>query len=253
MKTLFIITATLNSERDIKNCIESVKKIKYVFKFGKIHHLIADGGSKDKTLSIIRPFIGRDLTLVSIDDSGIYDAWNKCIIYANAVCKETFWINFLGSDDRLLEGFLYYLKFVFLNVDQNINLYTALSFYDGFKNDITIGKSLNKIKLLHSMQISNSTAIYKSTLFKGNLFDTSYKICGDYDFIIRNQKKIKSKHLWCTVTFVKTGGLSVKYKKEVSKEALKSVLNYYKYKPISLILYLLFIFLGSVRNFLKEF
>ena len=109
-------------------------------------------------------------------------------MYANSICKENFWLNFLGSDDLLLDGFLYYLNFIFLNIDQNINLYTALSFYDGFKNDITISKSLNKIKLLYSMQISNSAAIYNKTLFKGNLFDTSYKICGDYDFIVRNQK-----------------------------------------------------------------
>ena len=63
-----------------------------------------------------------------------------------SVCKDNFWLNFLGSDDLLLDGFLYYLNFIFLNIDQNINLYTAVSFYDGFKNGITIGKSLNKIK-----------------------------------------------------------------------------------------------------------
>ena len=36
-------------------------------------------GSKDKTLSIIKPYIGKDLTLVSTKDTGVYDAWNKCI------------------------------------------------------------------------------------------------------------------------------------------------------------------------------
>ena len=253
MRTLFIITSTLNCERDIKNCIESVKKIKNDFKLGRIHHLIADGGSKDKTLSIIKSYIGKDLTLVSTKDKGVYDAWNKCILHAKSVCKDNFWLNFLGSDDLLLDGFLYYLNFIFLNIDQNINLYTAVSFYDGFKNGITIGKSLNKIKLIHSMQISNSAAIYNNILFKGNLFDTSYKICGDYDFIFRHQKQIKSKHIDCTVNFVRTGGLSVKYKKEASKETLKSALNYYRYNSGNLIMYLIVIFLNSVRIFFKKF
>ena len=79
MKTLFIITSTLNCESDIKNCIESVKKIKNVFKLGRIHHLIADGGSKDKTLSIIKPYIGKDLTFVSTKDNG-------CMIGINVFC-----------------------------------------------------------------------------------------------------------------------------------------------------------------------
>ena len=74
----------------------------------------------------------------------------------------------------------------------------------------------------------------------------------NYDFI-RNQKKIKSKHIDCTVTFVRTGGLSVRYKKEASKETLKSALNYYRYNSGNLIMYLIVIVLNSVRIFLKKF
>ena len=253
MQSLFIITATLNCEVQIKDCIDSVKKIQKLIKLVKIHHLIADGGSTDKTLSTIEPYIGSDLTLVSTNDSGVYDAWNKCILYANSICKENIWFNFLGSDDYLLDGFLYYLNFIFSKNNNKKNLYTAVSFYDGFQNNLTLGKSLNKTKLMHSMQISNSTAIYSNNLFKKNLFDTSYKICGDYDFIIRNQKNIKAKHLNCSVTFVKTGGLSVRYKKEASKESLRALLNYYKFNPINLIVIFVLFYLGLTKNLLKKF
>ena len=105
MQTLFIITATLNCDKKIRNCIKSVLRVKKMSKYVNIHHLIADGGSRDKTVSIIESYQGKDLTLVSTSDSGIYDAWNKCILYANAICKDSFWFNFLGADDHLLDGF----------------------------------------------------------------------------------------------------------------------------------------------------
>ncbi len=253
MKKLFIITATLNCEDKINQCIDSVKKIKNRLKIGKIHHLIADGGSTDKTLSIIKTSIDEDLTLVSTKDKGIYDAWNKCILYANSICKENHWFNFLGSDDYLLDGFLYYLNFIFKSSQKKINLYTSNSFYDGDKKSLIIGKSLNKLKLLHSMQISNSTAIYKNDLFRKKLFDISYKIVGDYDFLIRNQKIINSTHINCTVTFVRTGGLSIKYKSQVRKEAYRALLKYYRKKPIYLFFILCLYFLKFLKNFFKKY
>lgn len=247
MQKIFIITATLNCDKEIRNCINSVLRIQKMTKFVNIHHLIADGGSTDKTVSIIESYLGKNLTLVSTSDTGIYDAWNKCILYANAICKDSFWFNFLGSDDHLLDGFFYYIDFIFSKNNMDINLYTANSFFDGFKNNIILGKPLNKKRLLHSMQISNSTAIYNHNLFKSSLFDSSYKICGDYDFIIRNQKIIKSKHINCTVTFVKTGGLSIKYIDVAQKESLRAIINYNKFNP----LYLSIIFLLYSIKFIK--
>lgn len=252
MHTLFIITSTLNCEEKIENCISSVLRIRKSVKSVILHHLIADGGSKDKTLSIIEPYIGEDLTLVSTKDSGIYDAWNKCILYANSKCKGDFWFNFLGADDYFLDGFIYYLNFIFSTNNRTINLYSANSFFDGFKNDIVFGKSLNKKRLLHSMQISNSTAIYKHDLFSKDLFDCSYKICGDYDFIIRNQKKINSKYINCTVTFVRKGGVSTKYKGEAQKESLRSRIEYYRFNPLNIIIIYVLFFSKLIKDFLRK-
>ena len=84
--------------------------------------------------------------------------------------QRQFFLNFLGSDDLLLDGFILF-KLYFSNIDQNINLYTAVSFYDGF-----IGKSLNKIKLIHSIkyQIQQLFII----IFIQRVYLTSFKICG---------------------------------------------------------------------------
>ena len=47
-----VVTVCLNSEKTIKKCLESV--IQQNYPKNKIEHIIIDGGSKDKTLNIIK-------------------------------------------------------------------------------------------------------------------------------------------------------------------------------------------------------
>jgi glycosyltransferase len=52
MKTS-LITATYNSEKNISTCLQSV--VGQSFK--NIEHIVIDGGSKDRTLEIAKPFL----------------------------------------------------------------------------------------------------------------------------------------------------------------------------------------------------
>jgi glycosyltransferase involved in cell wall biosynthesis len=65
-----IITATLNSEEFLEQCIQSVLNQE----FSHVEHIIVDGGSKDATLSIARRY--PHLTILERPGTGIYDAWN---------------------------------------------------------------------------------------------------------------------------------------------------------------------------------
>jgi len=65
-----IITATLNSEAFLEQCIQSVLNQK----FAHVEHIIVDGGSTDATLSIARRY--PHLTILERPGTGIYDAWN---------------------------------------------------------------------------------------------------------------------------------------------------------------------------------
>ena len=59
--TFTIITTVLNNERFILDCLKSVQKQNFSKK--KLEHLIIDGGSSDQTISIIKKFKKKMITL----------------------------------------------------------------------------------------------------------------------------------------------------------------------------------------------
>lgn len=85
-----IITATYNSEAFLEQTISSVLGQSYK----DIEYIIVDGGSTDKTLSIIDTYKTKINHFVSEKDEGIYYALNKGIALATGDI-----IGFLHSDD----------------------------------------------------------------------------------------------------------------------------------------------------------
>ena len=85
-----IITVTLNSEKTIKETIESVIRQNHQ----NIEHIVIDGGSSDNTISIVKSYKKHISTLISETDYGIYYAMNKGIDFSTGDV-----IGFLNSDD----------------------------------------------------------------------------------------------------------------------------------------------------------
>ncbi len=85
-----IVTVCFNSEKTIRDCIESVIDQDYL----DIEHIVIDGGSDDRTMDILREYEGSIRYLVSEPDRGIYDAMNKGLRLATGDFVGT-----LNSDD----------------------------------------------------------------------------------------------------------------------------------------------------------
>ena len=75
MAKISIITICYNSELTISGTLKSIKNQS----FKDFEHIVIDGGSTDKTISIIEKENISD-KVISEKDSGIYDAFNKGII-----------------------------------------------------------------------------------------------------------------------------------------------------------------------------
>jgi glycosyltransferase involved in cell wall biosynthesis len=85
-----IITITYNSEATLADTIESVVNQTYP----NIEYIIIDGGSTDKTLSIVESYKDKIFKVVSEKDHGLYDALNKGIAMASGDV-----IGMIHSDD----------------------------------------------------------------------------------------------------------------------------------------------------------
>jgi glycosyltransferase involved in cell wall biosynthesis len=86
-----IVTVCFNAEAHIKECLESVAGQMYP----EVEHILVDGGSRDRTVDILRGY--RHISqLVSEPDDGIYDAMNKGLMLATGD-----YVLFLNADDTL--------------------------------------------------------------------------------------------------------------------------------------------------------
>ncbi|NNN48621.1 glycosyltransferase family 2 protein [Vibrio sp. 2-2(8)] len=85
-----IITVTYNAEETIERTLNSVVKQDY----NNIEFIFVDGSSTDRTLEIVKDYMGAIDKFVSEPDNGIYDAMNKGIDLATGDV-----LHFLNSDD----------------------------------------------------------------------------------------------------------------------------------------------------------
>lgn len=91
MPKISVITVCFNASTSIRACLESVASQSV-----DLEHIVIDGKSTDKTLTIVDEFrTDPRLRVISEPDNGIYDAMNKGIKLARGQI-----IGFLNADDR---------------------------------------------------------------------------------------------------------------------------------------------------------
>lgn len=171
-----IITVCYNAEQTIEDTIKSVLSQTY----DNYEYLIIDGKSNDNTLSIINKYKdNKHIKLISEKDNGLYDAMNKGIKNATGDIIAT-----LNSDDILFDNSIFQ---------------TVIDNYDS-KTDIVYGDILycdsNLDKIVRDYISGEKTSDYwcpahpsmyvrKEVFNKIGNYNINYKICADYDFMVR--------------------------------------------------------------------
>lgn len=197
--------------------------------FRNFEWIIIDGGSKDGTLQLIKDSSDVITRWISEPDRGIYDAWNKGISLCNGR-----WISFLGADDIYLpNGLNDYASFLIENENTELDYVSSRVNFVTKNNKYirTVGSKWAWQKFKRRMNSAHVGSLHNKELFnKVGLFDLNFRICGDYELLLRSKNSLKTGFVDSITAEMTVGGVSDSY--EAIKESMKAKLlsgdgNYY--------------------------
>ena len=201
-----VIVAVLNGQKTLPRCIASVFKQTYPHK----ELIVIDGGSTDDTLDILQTNSARIAYWESEPDRGIYHAWNKALARAGGR-----WICFLGADDYLWhEGVLAAAAEQLAAVPDHISVaYGQVAIVDEKGAVLQVaGRPWEKVKreFRQQMSIPHQAIFHRRDLFAAHgRFDESFRVAGDYEFLLRELKAADACFLSdLVVAGMQRGGLS---------------------------------------------
>ena len=174
-----IVTITFNSEKTITRTMYSVASQTYKM----IEHIIKDGCSKDATEHLVKKEKSRLTKYLSCSDTGIYDALNQAV----EMCRGEY-VVFLHSDDVFKDSSTIENLVAKLDQSRADGIYGDVEFIteDGKLIRRWVSSEFKKWKLYFGwMPPHTSLMLRRQVYLDRGVFDTAYKISGDYEFILR--------------------------------------------------------------------
>lgn len=210
-----IITAVYNNKASILDAVHSVQSQTYA----NIEHIIIDGGSTDGTIELIKNLSLQPSLFISEHDNGIYDALNKGIRLATGDV-----IGFMHSDDIFADNTVLdsvAIQFVDSAVD---TVYGDLQ-YVGKEDSSSVVRywksSLFDIRALYKGWMPPHPTVYlrREVYANHGLFDTSFRIAADYDFMLRifRDNSRNSRYIPKVLVKMRVGGKSNSIKNYIQK------------------------------------
>lgn len=205
-----IIVATLNSANTIQRCIDSVAEQTYANK----ELIVMDGGSTDGTVEILRSNDSKIAYWESKSDRGLYHAWNKALDRVNGE-----WVCFLGADDQFAAADS--LSTLVSKQEPHINFVSGRAVLVDEKDQVLKIEGVPwSWELMKRYQvIAHPASLHRRSLFEEyGKFDETYKIAGDYDFLLRVGANMRAAYVDKEVVLCRVGGLSRSQIRNVFKE-----------------------------------
>ena len=215
-----IITVVYNNDKTIEVAIKSVLSQSY----SNIDYVIIDGGSSDKTVTIINEYKEQLGYFISEKDKGIYDAMNKGIYAAKGDV-----IGILNSDDLYQDTNV--IETVMNQFKQNPSI-------DVVYGDLVYVKSDNVNKVVRNWKSNSyynrffengnvpphpSLFVKKSVYEKAGLFNLDFKLAADYEFMLRIFKKhnFNSKYINRVIVKMRLGGATNQSFSNIKKQNIE--------------------------------
>ena len=206
LKRVSVITVCYNSASTIAAALQSVQ----MQTWPEIEHIVIDGGSYDGTQDVITSHGAHVSRVVSERDDGIYDAMNKGLLLAtgDVIC-------FLNADDAYADDGVIARAVARMNQRCLDALYGDVVFFSPGDPDRVVRRYRSGPFTLRRLAwgwmpahpaLFMTANVYRRT----GLFNTSYRLAGDYDYIIRVMLNgdVKAEHQAEVFVRMQAGGIS---------------------------------------------
>lgn len=197
-----IVTVVFNGENHIEGTIRSVLSQTYP----NVEYVIVDGGSTDRTLTILDKYRKNIDVIVSEKDGGIYDAMNKGIALSSGEL-----IGMVNADDWYESNAVEDIVNAYLSQGHPDVIYGYMRYHHLELNQYRIIKpSLSKMN--YDMTLNHPSFFVKRDVYKSKQYDLAYAICADYEFALYLLKnKGRFHEVKSVITNMRNGGASGNY------------------------------------------
>ena len=210
-----IITVCFNEEKNIKATINSVLRQKST----DYEYIICDGKSTDKTVEFAESYrskfekLGINYTIKSERDGGIYCGMNNGIDLATGD-----YVIFMNAGD------CFHGEYAITNIVDSLEVSNLPDVIYGDATYVERGfykiwRAGNISKINNGLPFCHQSCLVLTDLIKNNKFDTSFKICADYDMLAKFYiEKKKFLYVNIVISDFYFGGISSVNHKETGKE-----------------------------------
>lgn len=213
-----IITVVKNGMPHLKECIKSIKKLKYK----SIEHIIIYSKSKDKTYEFLKS--NKLKFIYDKKSKNKFDAINLGIKKAKGR-----YIALLHADD------LFYSNNIISDICKKLLKYNPDVLYGNIiyvnQKNVSqiirkwISKKYDKSLLSYGWMPPHTSLFVRKKIIINNLYSNKFPISGDYDFILRLfKKKLKFYYMNSYITKMRYGGDSNKNLKNIFNKTYEDFL-----------------------------
>jgi len=201
-----IITVTMNSEKYLADCINSVRRQNHK----DIEHIIIDGKSTDRTIPIILQNLNHISYWISETDRGMYDAINKGLQMATGDI-----VGILNSDDMFASADAVKSIVDCFETTDTDSVYGDLVYVDALNTQKVIrywkGVSYKRSRFRYGWMPAHPTFYVRRELIgQYGLYENHYYTAADYEFMARYLflHKVSSRYIDAMLVKMRNGGIS---------------------------------------------
>lgn len=250
---LSIVTATYNSEKTVRDTIESVLSQTYL----DYEYLVVDGGSKDSTLDILREyepkFKGR-MHWKSERDKGIYDAMNKGFQKATGDV-----LMLINSDDLFARPDALELVVKEFEAHPEADGVYADLYYvsqNNIDNIVRVWKTGEQKPMKRGWLPAHPTFYVKRECYeKYGYFNLNYPLAADFELMLRfvEGHNIKLAYLPEYLVKMRLGGATSKNIQNIYRQDVETIRAFKENNlPGGSIMYLFWRYLPKIKQFFRK-